>query len=431
MNSCMIVEHDCFCQIIKKWGGIISEFINNREYRQKVLKELIMELHGGKTVEEVKPRFQELIKDISTHEIAQMEQSLMMEGMPPEEIQRLCDVHASVFKGSIEEIHKPQKQEETPGHPVHTFRLENKEIEKLINERLKPDAESFGTDDTSGNLKALLKDIKELREIEKHYLRKENLLFPFLEKYGVTAPPKVMWGVDDEIRASMKEAEKLLESYDGNKRTVLDKINEAVNRVSEMIYKEENILFPMALDTVSEDEWVKVAEGSEEFGYCLIKPKNVWKPARADVEQEARDEGEKPSRDNAYVRFDAGILTPEEINAMLNTLPLDVTFVDKSGSVKYFTQGRERIFARPKAIIGRKVENCHPPSSVHVVQKVVEDLMSGRKDHEDFWIKMGNKYVLIRYYAVRNADGEYLGTMEVTQDIRPIQEITGEKRLSD
>ncbi len=409
----------------------ISEFINNREYRQKVLKELIMELHNGKSVDEIKPRFQELIKDISSNEIAQMEQSLIMEGMPPEEIQRLCDVHAAVFKGSIEDIHKPQKQEEMPGHPVHTFRLENKAVEKLIQERIKPHAESFEAEDSNENAAVLLKDVKELREVDKHYLRKENLLFPFLEKYGITAPPKVMWGVDDEIRASVKEAERLLENYNGNKQTVLDKLNEAVNKVSEMIYKEENILFPMALDTISEDEWVKIEEGSEEFGYSLIKPPVKWKPVRVDVEDKAKDEGEKPSDSNEYVRFDAGIMTPEEINAMLNTLPLDITFVDKTGAVKYFTQGKERIFARPKAIIGRMVQNCHPPSSVHVVEKVVDDLRSGKKDHEDFWIRMGEKYVLIRYYAVRNSDGEYLGTMEVTQDIRPIQEITGEKRLAD
>ncbi len=409
----------------------ISELINNREQRQKILKELIMELHSGKSADEVKPRFQELIKDISTHEITQMEQSLIMEGMPPEEIQRLCDVHAAVFKGSIEQIHKPQKQEEIPGHPMHTFRLENEAIEKLIHERIKPHTESFEAEDSARNVKALLKDIKELREVEKHYHRKENLIFPFLEKYGITAPPKVMWGVDDEIRASVREAEKLLENYSGNKRTVLDKLNEAVNKTSEMIYKEENILFPMALDTISEDEWIKIEEGSDEFGYSLVKPAGKWKPERVNVEKKAKDEGEKPSKGNEYVKFDAGIMTPEEINAVLNTLPLDITFVDKSGAVKYFSQGKDRIFARPKAIIGRMVQNCHPPSSVHVVEKVVDDLMSGRKDHEDFWIRMGDRYALIRYYAVRNAEGEYLGTMEVTQDIKPIQEITGEKRLTD
>jgi len=409
----------------------MSELINNREYRQKVLKDLIMELHNGKSVDEVKPRFQELIKDISTHEIAQMEQSLIMEGLPPEEIQRLCDVHAAVFKGSIEEIHAPQKPQETPGHPVHTFRIENMAVERLIHDRIKPHADSFSADDSAENVQALLRDIKELREIEKHYLRKENLLFPFLEKYGVTAPPKVMWGVDDEIRASLKETEKLLENYSGNREAVLEKLNEAVDKVLEMIYKEENILFPMAIDTVSEDEWKQIDEGSEEFGYCLVKPAGKWKPERVNVEKEAREEGEKPTDSNDYVKFDAGILTPEEINAIFNTLPLDITFVDKTGAVKYFSQGKERIFARTKAVIGRMVQNCHPPASVNVVEKVVEDLRSGRKDHEDFWIRLGDKYALIRYYAVRNADGEYLGTMEVTQDIKPIQEITGEKRLAD
>ena len=390
-----------------------------------------MELHNGKTVEEIKPRFQELIKDISTHEITQMEQALIMEGMPVEEIQRLCDVHAAVFKGSISDIHKPRKQEEIPGHRIHTFRLENEAIGKLIQERIKPNAERFEADDSAENVKALQENLKELSEVDKHYLRKENLLFPFLEKYSITAPPQVMWGVDDEIRMSLREAEKLLANYNGDKKAVLDKLNEAVNGVSEMIYKEENILFPMSIDTLSEDEWLRVVEGSDEIGYCLVNPAGEWKPERVDIESKAMDEGEKPAGDDRYVKFDAGLMTPEEINALLNTLPLDITFVDKSGAVKYFSQGKERIFARSKTIIGRMVENCHPPSSVNVVEKVVEDLRSGRKDHEDFWIRMGDKYVLIRYFAVRNADGEYLGTMEVTQDIRPIQEITGEKRLAD
>lgn len=406
----------------------MSEFINNREYRQKVLKELITELHRGKSVEQIKPRFEELIEDVTTAEISQMEQALIMEGMPVEEIQRLCDVHAAVFKGSIEEIHKPQKQEEIPGHPVHTFKLENRELEKLMNTRIKPHIEKFNSDDSTKNLNALLEDIKELREVDKHYLKKENLLFPYLEKYGITAPPKVMWGVDDEARASLKEAEKQLSGYNGNKKGVMDKVNEAVNKVSEMIYKEENILFPMALDTLTEDEWVRIEDASDEFGYCLTKPKGKWKASRVDVEEKAKDEGEKPAKEG-YIRFDAGIMSREELNAMLNTLPFDITFVDKDGAVKYFTQGKERIFARPKTIIGRLVQNCHPPASVHVVESIVEDFKSGAKEHEDFWISMGDKYVFIRYFAVRNAKGEYLGTMEVTQDIKPIQEITGEKRL--
>ncbi len=406
----------------------MSEMINNREYRQKVLKELILELHAGKSVDEVKPRFEKLIQGISPMEISEMEQALIMEGMPVEEIQNLCDVHAAVFKGSIEEIHRVERPEDIPGHPVHTFKLENRELEKLINERIKPHLEAFASLDPQENAKMLAEDFGLLTSIHKHYARKENLLFPFMEQYGITAPPKVMWGVDDEIRASVKNAARLFADYGGNREEAVEKAKEAADKVIEMIFKEENILFPMVLETLSEDEWLRIAEESGEIGYTLVEPQGGWRPAKENVEEKARSQGEQPSN-NGYVRFDAGVMSPEEINALLNTLPVDITFVDKDGTVKYFSQGKERIFARPKTVIGRQVSNCHPPASVHIVEKIVEDLKAGRKDHEDFWIRMGEKYVHIRYFAVRNEKGEFLGVMEFTQDIKPIQEITGEKRL--
>jgi DUF438 domain-containing protein len=249
-----------------------------------------------------------------------------------------------------------------------------------------------------------------------------------MEKYGITAPPKVMWGVDDEIRASIKDIRGKLTTGVINREELGTKLEEVVNRVVEMIFKEENILFPMVLETLSEDEWLKIASASDEIGYTLVEPKAEWKPVRTNVEVKELEQGQELSN-NGYVKFDAGILTPEEINAMLNTMPVDITFVDKDGLVKYFTQGKERIFPRPKTIIGREVSNCHPPASVHIVEKIVEDLKAGIKDHEDFWIKMGNKFVHIRYFAVRNEKGEFLGIMEFTQDIKPIQELQGEKRL--
>ncbi len=406
----------------------MSEYINNREYRQKVLKELITELHNGKSVEEVKPRFEKLIEGISPTEISEMEQALIMEGMPVEEIQRLCDVHAAVFKGSIAEIHGPQKDEDVPGHPVHTFKLENKAIEEFIENDLKNHLNNFLSNDSRENLNLLSKDLEQLMEIEKHYGRKENLLFPYLEKYGITAPPKVMWGVDDEIRAELKEAINLLGECKGNKEEVGEKVNNVINRITEMIYKEEKILLPMALEHLTEDEWLSIEEASSEYGYCFIEPVKKWKPKRVNVEARIQAEGEKPVKDG-YIKFETGLLLPEEIEAIFNTLPIDITFVDKDGIVKYFSQAKERIFPRPKTVIGRTVENCHPPASVHIVQQIVEDLQSGKKDHEDFWIKMKGMYAYIRYFAVRNSQGEFLGIVEVTQNIKPIQEITGEKRL--
>mgnify|MGYP000955001263 FL=1 len=405
----------------------MSEIINNREYRQKVLKEIIRELHNGKTVEEVKPRFEELIKGVSSSEIAEMEQALIMEGMPVTEVQRLCDVHASVFKGSIEDIHKEPEAAKAAGHPVRIFKQENREIEKLIEGKLEPLLEKLRTTDDREAAAKLLEGFKQLLEVGKHYARKENLLFPYLEKYGITAPPKVMWGVDDEIRAAIKETIRLLENYDGGRDALLEMADEAIGKVREMIFKEENILFPMAMDTLSEDEWKKILEDSDEIGYCLIQPDTPRNPERVDPVQQAKAE-EKPMEN--IVGFDAGAMTYEEINALLNTLPFDITFVGRDDTVRYFTQGKDRIFARPKSIIGRKVQNCHPPASVHIVEKIMADLKSGKKDHEDFWIRMGDKVTAyIRYYAVRNDKGEYLGVAEVTQNIKPIQELEGEKRL--
>lgn len=407
----------------------MSEIINNREYRKKVLKELILELHDGKSVEEVKERFAELIEGVSASEISEMEAAIIAEGMPIQEVQRLCDVHASVFKGSIEDIHKAEMQEmdKTPGHPLNTFLMENRELEKLLKGQLKDALNSFAADDSKDNINKLTEGLNLLWDIDKHYSRKENLIFPYLEKYEITAPPKVMWGVDDEIRAEIKGIKVELGSYRGNKEEIVKRLEALMNRVTEMIFKEENILFPMCKDTLTEDEWIIIMEESDEIGYCLTEPSGIWKPQRVNVEK--KDKEKTSAEVPGYVKFGAGILRAEEIESLLNTLPFDMTFIDKDDVVKYFSQGKERIFARTKAVIGRSVQNCHPPASVHTVEKILHDFKAGTKDHEDFWIKMGDLFVYIRYFAVRDNKGNYMGTLEVTQNIKPIQDIQGEKRL--
>ncbi len=407
----------------------MSELIDNREHRQKVLREIIGELHEGKSVEEVKARFEETFSGISTAEIAALEEALIREGMPVSEIQRLCDVHAAILGTSIEEIHREEKPEDIPGHPIYTFRQENRRLEQLLAEQIKPNLATFMTGDSKEARLNLQKDLNLLWQVDKHYSRKENLVFPFMEKYGITAPPKVMWGVDDEIRATIKEAGRLLDEDAVKKDLVKERIEEAVSNIKEMIFKEESILFPMALETLTEEEWFEIATESAEIGYCLIEAPERWQPANINLEAKVQAEGEKPA--DGYLRFPSGILSLDEITSILNTLPIDITFVDKEGLVKYFSQGSERIFARPTTIIGRRVNDCHPPASVHIVETIIADLQSGQKDDEAFWIKMGHRYVYIRYFAVRNKDGEYLGTLEVTQDIKPIQNISGEKRLFD
>jgi DUF438 domain-containing protein len=397
----------------------MSKEINNREYRQKVIKEIISELHAGKSVEEVQGRFAAAFDGVSAEEISQAEQALIMDGLPVSEVQRLCDVHAAVFKGSIEEIHAPANEWDVPGHPAHTMKQENRALEQIIDKIKKnlselPDKEAAGV---------LSKNLDYLSEVDRHYLKKENLLFPYMEKYGITAPPKVMWGVDDEIRAEIREVRMLLQDTEPEK--IRDKIESALTRVSEMIFKEENIMLPMLIVNLTEDDWKVIADGNAEFGYCLIHYVPEWKPySKKDVEPVKLKKTE-----HGTIDLPSGELKVDEMIPMLNALPFDITFVDKDDTVKYFSQNAERIFPRTKSIIGRKVTNCHPPASVHIVEKIVSDFKAGIKDHEDFWIKMGEKYVLIRYFAVRDDDRKYIGTLEVTQNIKPIQDITGEKRL--
>ena len=403
----------------------MSELINNREYRQEILKEVIREIHAGKTVEEVREKFAKAIEGVSPREISAMENQLVKEGLPIEEIQHLCNVHAAVFKGSIEEIHHP---EEVPGHPIHTFKAENEALEDYIKRNLYLNIESFRKEDSKENIDNLIQDLNLLWDIDKHYSRKENLIFPYLEKYGITAPPKVMWGVDDEIRALIKECKLALTDYKGNKEEVIDKIEHMANEIREMIYKEDSILFPMALETLTEDEWISIYHESDEIGFCLIAPETQWELKRINVAKKEEKEG---GLEGNSVKFDTGILSSDEISAIFNTIPGDITFIDKDDIVKYFSQEEGRIFPRTRAVIGRTVQNCHPPASVNIVEKILNDFKSGKKDDESFWIKMGDLYVLIRYFAIRNKNGEYLGTLEFTQNIAPIQEIRGEKRLLD
>ncbi|MBD3107465.1 DUF438 domain-containing protein [Bacillus sp. AGMB 02131] len=408
----------------------MSEIINNREQkqlnkseRQEMLKAIIKDLHNGRSVDEVKQQFEEAVGSITVEEISQLEQALMEEeGIPVSEVQRLCSVHTAIFKGSIEDIHRPQTPEEQPGHPVHTFKLENREIDKLVNFKIQLHFERFQREDSEEHIYKLIEDLNLLLDIDKHYSRKENLLLPYLEKYGILGPTQVMWGVDDRIRDAIKEAKQLLVDYQtDDKQLVVEKIQYVIREVSEMIFKEENILFPMSLQHLTEDEWVKIAHESDVIGFCLIDSVAEWKPERKSLTEAAMSEG--------FIRIETGILSIEQLELMMNHLPVDITFIDEDDVVRYFSHGKERIFTRTKAVIGRTVQNCHPPKSVHVVEKLLEDFKAGTKDSEDFWIPFKDKYVLIRYFAVRDEKGLYRGTLEFTQNIAPIQEISGQKRI--
>jgi DUF438 domain-containing protein len=408
----------------------MSEFINNREKliptntdRITMIKQTFHDLHNGRNLDEIKAHFDAFVGSITIDEITQLQQYFADEGgIPTDKLLRIYHQHSDIFNGKIEVDQKSLGSPEgQPGHPIHTFKLENREIEKLLETRLEVHLEQFIKEDSADHIFLLIEDINLLLDIDKHYSRKENLIFPYLEHYGIYGPTTNMWRINDFIRDAIKETKQKLTHYNGDKQSLIDVIQFVIQEVTGMVYKEENILFPMAIKNFSEDEWVKIAHESDQIGYCLIAPAEEWKPERKRLDEKAVTEG--------FIKLETGILSLKQLELMLNHLPIDITFIDQDDVVRYFSHGKERIFARTKAIIGRTVQNCHPPRSVHVVESILDDFKAGKKDSEDFWIQFKDKYVYIRYFAVRDEDGTYKGTLEFTQNIASIKMIDGEKRI--
>ncbi|MBN1579567.1 MAG: DUF438 domain-containing protein [Anaerolineae bacterium] len=417
----------------------MSEYINNNSKRQQVLKQLIRQLHEGATVDEVKAEFAALLTDVGASEIAEMEQALIQEGIPETEVKRLCDVHVAVFRESLDAQPQP---ESIPGHPVHSFRAENTAVQDALS-TLESALEALKTAPGMDVLRRAQDALQVLRQFDKHYLRKENMLFPYLEQHGFSGPSSVMWAIHDDIRAAWKALDELLNTRPGDPAGFVRQIDEIwaplATAIREMVYKEENILFPTSLEKLSDEEWAAIRAQEHEIGYVYVEPGNQWPPD--DLAQRARaierpqythpGQGTAPGAAQGLIPLDVGALTAQQINLLLTHLPVDVTFVDENDAVRFFSQARERIFPRSPAIIGRKVQQCHPPASVHRVQQILDDFHSGTRDKAEFWIQMQGQFIHIRYFAMRDRDGTYRGTLEVSQEVTGIRALEGEKRLLD
>ncbi len=392
----------------------------SKSERMEGLKDIIRELHTGKDLNTLKEKFAKTVGDITPEEIAQLEQALVKEGLEETEIKRLCNLHVDLFKGALDVQEPPSVP---PGHPIHTYMKENERITELTNsliqelqrlgERPNDTIWSF----TVGHLRNL---VTELSGINIHYVRKENQLFPLLERHGIEAPAKVMWEVHDDIRSLLKKNKSLLQGED---RPVICKgLEEMAQAIEDMIYKEERILFPMALDTLTSEEWTQARHGDDEIGYCFdIIPGSEWLP---DEEFEIA-----PYQASGLVNLDTGALSVEVINNMLCNLPVDMSFVDPEGKVSYYSDSSHRNFPRSPAVIGRNVINCHPPKSVHMVTEILEKFKSGERDRAEFWLELGEKFIHIQYIALRGEDGEYQGCLEVGQDATHVRSLTGQRRL--
>ena len=370
--------------------------------RKEILKELVLQLHAGNDdLPKLKKKFNDELGSVSAAEIATMEQELIDSGeLTAEQITKLCDLHVDIFRDSLVTHDNPQS---TPGHPLHTYAAENEKAKELIR-KIKADFNPI--------------DLIQLKEIITHYTRLENQLFPMLESVGFSGPSQVMWAKHDEIRDMFNKADK-------------SKIEELMDTVADMIFKEENILFPAALEKLSEAQWIKVKNGEEEIGFAWVKPGSEWKPVSPE-DIHGRDVAEflpDSLPDLGLLQMKTGKMTLELVNLMLTHLPLDLSFIDENDNVLYYSDVPDRLFPRSPGVIGRNVKNCHPPKSQAIVFRIIETFKKGTKDEAEFWLEIGGKFIYIRYFAVRDKDGKYRGTLEVSQDITKIRKLEGTQRL--
>ena len=404
----------------------MSDIINNSLKRKELLKHMILQLHKGEAPDLVKKRLAELLTSIPYDEVVEVEQELISDGLPVEEVLKLCDIHQLVLDGHIDQSGAKTVPE---GHPVDTFKKENWELGIVIDQlgTLFEGVNSLNPGDVRQWLLKVHSHLNNLMDVDKHYLRKEYLLFPFLEKYEITGPPKVMWGKHDEIRTQLKaaiEAVSVQEEISADEAAAMTALVliPAVKGISDMISKEEEILLPMSLEKLTDSDWFSIYNQTMEFGYCLYDPQTEWKPEGEVALEVIYNQGKN-------IQLTTGSFSLEELEAIFKTLPIDLTFVDKDDKVKFFSLGPDRIFTRNRAIIGRDVRMCHPPSSVHMVEQILNDFRQGKQNSASFWINMKGKFIYIDYYAIRDKEGNYLGTLEFTQDLTKLRELKGEQRL--
>ncbi len=409
------------------------------------LKELLEKLQEGENVEKLKRQFKDLLKSIPPLEIPLIEQELMKEGISAEEIANMCDIHVELFRESLA---KEMGHDVPAGHPLHTLYMENDKITK--------DAELLNL--YTGNLEENIENLKSLaKQLPMigitHYTREEMLLFPYLERRGITAVPSTLWRKHDECRAKIKL---LLNSINQNDiKKIEERAREASKALADMVFRENNILYPTAKEILSEGEWAAIKQQDDEIGYYKIKPSGKWEPKAKplhpyELEGEITPEQmsnlpeevkailkKKTLEPDRYktvregdIKLDTGYLSPDEVDAIFKTIPGGITFIDKNNRVRFFS-GFGRMFKRTTSVLGRPVQFCHPPKSVHMVNKILQEFKEGKRDAAEFWIQVGKKFVYIRYFPVRDNNGEYIGTLEIEQDITEIKNLEGEKRLLD
>ena len=389
----------------------MSEFINNSENRVKNLLEFSKGMINGEKGTDLIEKYGSALENITPYDMVEMEDRQIKMGITVATIKEHVEKIINVINPYLE---KYNWQKPAEGHPLYYLMLENVEIEKILAEIKKTIK--------NRDLKKLKELVVKLSETEKHFVRKENILFPYLEKvldnYG---PLTVMWSLHDDIRRTWKELVVHIEE-DGEFTTRINQdLGELFFLMFGMISKQDLIIYPIAMETVAEEDWAEMQMQSAELGYSYIEPpKVIVKPKKVKISNSLTD---------LFWKVDTGELSKKQLELLLNHLPLDITFVDENDEVRFFSRPNDRFFPRSPAIVGRKVHNCHPPESVHIVERIIAEFKAGTKDEAKFWLQMKGKFILIRYYAMHDDDGKYCGILEVGQDITEIKKMEGQKRL--
>ena len=379
------------------------------------IKTYLKRLGAGEKIDSVREDFVREFREVDPAEIMQAEQELLKEGTPLEEVQKLCDVHAALFHGttteekianaekSVAEAMKEKRMTATaelaeiPGHPLYTFTLENEALGGI----LKKCREAAEAGEVDGSL------LEELRQLAIHYAKKGDLLYPHLKvKYGISGPSAVMWTVDDEIRdelTALAKAERRDEEW-------MKRFEAVLVRIDEMIYKEANILFPNCALNFSTEEWYDIYRDSKDYAECFGVPNGIW------AEAENVERMKAGAATDGEIVMPGGHLTVEQLTAMLNTIPLEISFVDTDNINRFFNEG-PKVFKRPGMAIGREVFSCHPPKIEQRVRRIIEEFRNGTLDQVPVWMNKNGRTMLVTYMAVRGRDNNYLGTLELVQDM--------------
>ena len=407
----------------------MSELIDNNEKRVEELLAFSLGMMSGEDGRVLLEKYKEAIEHVTPHDMLKLEDKQMQMGIKPAAIKKDVDKVINIFFNKLQE-YSWEKPEE--GTFLYYLMLENSAYKFKLNE-VKKILKSYKGRQVSDfdQLKDdLLSRFEEFAKFEPHYVKKENILFPFLEKkWSSYRPLTVMWSLHDDIRKKLKLIIQILKSDHSTWADLNKEIGAYYFLVFGMIQKENLIIYPVASETVSDEEWEEMHNQSFEYPFPFIespaKPKDIKEPVQENQTENIQIDG------HLKLKSETGELNPEQILLLLNNLPVDITFVDENDKVRFFSRPKERFFPRSPAIIGRAVQNCHPPESVHIVEEIVAAFRNGEKDNAKFWLELKGKFILIQYFALRNDKNEYKGVIEVSQDVTDIRALKGEQRLLD